>query len=205
MRPRRAWSTSASQVSGPAPITTKVTLCASCHAELPFKATRCPSCGAPRDEPKDPLATTVPAASVASAVGTAAGFRFGIGFALGALAIAALVWLGVSALQGGNGSIAFGSPTASVFNGSGSTTSEPVRLVGVVDVEWSARPSSTAACRIRAVLRIAARPSDHEVLAEQVSITEATGTHVLYGLVDNDYVIEVDSTCDWTFRLKPRS
>ena len=129
MRPRRAWSKSASQVGGPASITTKVTLCAVCHAELPFKAQRCPSCGAPRTELKHApvqIASALraaaaidapPTAPTPPAVGTATGFRFGIGFALGALMIAAVAWLAL----------------------------------------------------------------------------------------DNDYVIDVDSTCDWTFRLKPRS
>ena len=187
---------------GPSPVTTKVTLCASCSAELPFKAQHCPSCGAAREEEKVAPAAAPP---TAPAVGTAAGFRFRLGFAAGALIIAALAWLGFNALQGADGGITFGSPMASTFEGSGSATSEPVRLGGEIDVDWTARPNSPAGCRMRAVLQVASNPNEREVLVDGETITEATGTHVLYGLIDNDYVIDVASNCDWSFRLKPRS
>jgi hypothetical protein len=42
------------------------------------------------------------------------------------------------------------------------------------------------------------------VLVDGETITEAIGTQVLHGLIDNDYVIDVASDCDWSFRLMPR-
>jgi hypothetical protein len=67
-----------------------------------------------------------------------AGFRFGNRFALGNPVIAALAWLAINFLLGADGSITFGSPVASTSNGSGSATSEPVRLGGKIDVDWTA-------------------------------------------------------------------
>jgi len=204
-------------VSGPAPITTKVTLCAICQAELPFKALKCPSCGAPRTELNRPPAPIVsalqaaaavdapPTAPASPAVGTSAGFRFGVGFALGALVIAALAWLAFNALQGTGGGISLGSPIVSTFSGSGSATSEVVHLSGEIDVDWTTRPIGPAACRIRAVLQVALKPTELQVLVDGEIITEATGTQATGRLIDNDYLIDVDSTCGWTFRLKPRS
>jgi hypothetical protein len=207
-------------VSGPAPITTKVTLCASCHAELPFKAVRCPTCGAPRTELRRTLVPIVSALQAAAAVdapptvpappavGTSAGFRFGIGFALGALVIAALAWLAINAAQGAGGDIAFdisiGSPTVVTFSGSGSATSGPFRLRGDVDVDWTARPGSPAGCRMRAVLRVASTPSEYQVLVDGETLTETSRTQGLQALIDNDYVIDVASDCAWSFRFKPR-
>lgn len=211
-------------MSGPAPITTKVTLCAICHAELPFKALRCPSCGAPRTELKRAPAhigsaieaaaaidasPTAPTAPAPPAVGTATGFRFGIGFALGALVIAAVAWLAINAAQGKGGDIAFdlsiGSPTVVRFSGSDTATSVPFRLRGDVDVEWTARPSSTTGCQMRAVLRAASTPSEYQVLVDGETLTETSRTQALLALIDNDYVIDVASNCDWSFRFKPRS
>jgi len=218
VRPRRAWSKSSSQVSGPAPITTKVTLCAICHAELPFKALKCPSCGAPRTElkrPPAPIASALQAAEAldpqpttrsAPAVGTASGFRFGIGFTLGALVILAVAWLAINAAQGPAGDLAFeltpGSPTVATFNGSGSAMSEPFRLLGDVEVEWTARPASSTGCHMRAVLHVATTPTEDEVLIDGETLTPTSRTQTLEALIDNDYVIEVASDCDWSFRFK---
>jgi hypothetical protein len=205
-------------VSGPAPITTKVTLCAICHAELPFKALKCPSCGAPRTEQRRPPAPITSALQAAEAfdaqsttrpsptVGTASGFRFGIGFAVGALVIVAIAWLAIKAVQDPPGDISFdlilGSPTVATFSGSGSATSEPVRLHGDVDLDWTARPSSSKGCRMRAVLHVASTPTGYQVLVDGETLTETRRTQVLQALIDNDYVIEVASDCDWSFRFK---
>lgn len=220
MRPRRAWSKSASQVSGPAPITTKVTLCAVCHAELPFKALRCPSCGAPRTEQKrtpPPIVSALqaaagvddsPTAPAPPAVGTATGFRFGIGFALGALVIVALAWLVINAAQGEGGVIAFdlsiGQPTVATFSGSDSATSVPFRLRGDVDIDWTARPASPDGCRMRAELRVASTPSEYQVLVDGETLTETSRTQSLQALIANDYVVDVASNCEWSFRFTHR-
>ncbi len=202
---------------GPAPITTKVTLCAICQADLPFKALKCPSCGAPRTERKRPPAPIVsalqaaaaigepPSAQAAPTVGTSAGFRFGIGFALGALVIVAIAWLAINAAQGPVGDIVFdlvpGSPTVATFSGSGSAMSEPFRLRGDVDVDWTARPGSSAGCRMRAVLHVASTPTEYQVLIDGETLTDTSRTQVLKALIDNDYVIDVASDCDWSFRF----
>lgn len=218
MRPRRAWSIRASQVSGPAPITTKVTLCAICQAELPFKAQKCPSCGAARTELKRPPVAIVSPLQAAAAiddqsngrsapvVGTATGIRFGIGFALGALVIVGLAWLAINAAQGAGGVIAFdlkiGSPTVATFNGSGPATSEPFRLGGDVDVEWTVSPNDPNGCRIRAILRVASNPSEYQVLVDGNTATQTSGTQAIDHMIDNQYLIDVDSTCSWSFRVK---
>ncbi len=216
MRPRRAWSKLPSRVKGPSPITTRITLCTSCSAELPFKAEHCPSCGAARPDlnrvpgsagPAAPPPATVGAPS-ALAVGTSAGFRFGIGFALGALVIVALAWLAINAAQGKGGDISFdlviGSPTVTTFSGSDSATSTLFRLRGDVDVDWTARPGSPDGCRMRAVLRVASTPSEYQVLVDGETLTETSRTQSLQALIANDYVIDVASTCEWSFRFTHR-
>jgi hypothetical protein len=207
-------------VGGPAPITTRVTLCAICQADLPFKALKCPSCGAPRTERKRPPAPIVsalqaaaaigepPSAQAARTVGTSAGFRFGIGFALGALVIVAIAWLAINAAQGELGDISdlnIGLPAVVTFSGSGSATSEPFRLRGDVDVDWTARPRASTGCRMRAVLHVASTPTEYQALIDGETLTETSRTQALKALIDNDYVIDVDSTCDWSFRFKSQS
>ena len=138
-------------------------------------------------------------------MGTSAGFRFGIGFALGALVIAALAWLAFNAVQAADDGITLFPPVVSTFSGSGSATSEVVHLGGAVDVDWTARPIGPAACQIRAVLHVASKPTELQVLVDGETTTEATGTHATGRLIDNDYVIDVASDCAWSFRLKTRS
>jgi hypothetical protein len=144
----------------------------------------------------------------APAVGTATGFRFGIGFALGALVIVALAWLAINAAQGKGGDISFdliiGSPTVATFSGSDSATSIPFRLRGDVDVDWTARPASPDGCRMRAVLRVASTPSEYQVLVDGETLTETSRTQGLQALIANDYVIDVASNCDWSFRFTHR-
>lgn len=141
-------------------------------------------------------------------VGSATGFRFGIGFALGALVIVAVAWLAINAAQGTHSDISFGliigSPTVATFAGSGSATSVPFRLRGDVDVDWNARPGSSAGCRMRAVLQVATTPSEYQVLIDGETLTETSRTQVLKALIDSDYVIDVASDCNWSFRLTHR-
>ena len=192
---------STSRVAGPSPVTTRLNLCASCAATLPPKAQKCPACGASRVD--DAVESVAPAPAPAQ-LGVGTGFRFGMGFAVGAVLIAALAWLGINTFLGSGGLPGFGSPVASTFSGTGSAKSESVHLAGDVNVLWMSRPSSAAACGHRALIRVASRPDDHEVIVDQRVLSETSGTHVLYGLVEADYLIEVDSTCEWSFRLRPR-
>jgi hypothetical protein len=52
---------------------------------------------------------------------------------------------------------------------------------------------------------VASTPTELQVLVDGETTTEATGSHATGRLMDNDYVIDVASDCDWSFRLKPRS
>ena len=144
-----------------------------------------------------------------SPVGATSGFRFGLGFALGALVIAAAAWLVIIVLRSPGGEVSLdlnlGSPPSAVFSGSGSAMSEPFHLGGDVDVDWTARPIDLATCRMRAVLRVDTRRSEYQVLIDGETATEVTRTQSLAKLISNNYVIEVDSTCDWSFRFKSRS
>jgi hypothetical protein len=194
-------SKSVEPVAGPSPVSTRLNLCASCAATLPPRAKKCPSCGAPIVD--DAVAAVAPAPTPAS-LNVATGFKFGIGFAVGVVLIVALAWLGVSTILGSGGLPAFGSPAAA-FSGTGSATSEFVHLAGDVEVSWMMRPTLAASCAHRAVIRVALRPGDEELIVDRQVLSETSGTHVLYGLIDSDYVIAVDSSCEWSFRLKPRS
>ena len=195
---------SVARVAGPSPVSTRLNLCASCAATLPPRAKQCPSCGAPIvDDAVASVASVAPAPTPAP-LNVAAGFKFGIGFAVGAVLIVALAWLGVSTFLGSGGLPAFGSPAAT-FSGTGSATSESVHLAGDVEVSWMMRPTLAAGCAHRAVIRVASRPGDEEVIVDKQVLSETSGTHVLYGLIESDYVFAVDSTCEWSFRLKPRS
>ena len=144
-----------------------------------------------------------------SPVGTTSGFRFGLGFALGALVILAAAWLALLVLRNPGGEVSLdlnlGSQPSAVFSGSGSATSEPFHLGGNVDVDWTARPIESTGCRMRAVLRVDTRGSEYQVLVDGETAMEVNRTQSLDKLVSNNYVIEVDSTCDWSFSFKSRS
>lgn len=190
-----------SRVAGPSPVTTRLTLCASCAATLPPKAKRCPTCGASRPGEPEPA---VVSPALTFGLGVTTGFKFGAGLAIGAVVVAALAWLGTTWLLGPAQNLTLGSPEASMFSGTGSATSEVVHLTGTVDVAWTAGPGSASECRHRALIHGASRPNDAEVIVDRDVLSDTSGAHVLYGLVDTDYVIDVDSSCQWTFRFKPR-
>lgn len=57
---------------------------------------------------------------------------------------------------------------------------------------------------MRAVLRVASTPNEYQVLVDGETLTETSRTQSLQALIDNDYVIDVASDCDWSFRFKHR-
>jgi len=141
-------------------------------------------------------------------IGFASGFKFGVGLALGGLVVGTVVTLVTIVLTGAVISSflsGLGSSGASTFNGTGTAMSQPVQLHGDVDVTWTAAPASSGECRHWAAVYVPDRPIDREVLVETQVSSASSGTHVIYGLAPSQYVLDVKSTCAWTFKLTPRS
>ena len=178
--------------------------CSDCGARLPLDARFCPSCGAAyglaaAKQSEVRLNTTV-----------GAGFRFGMGFFLAAAvfsiiaSVVSLLLLGafVSAITG---SIAgLGSTGSSSFDGSGNAKSTPFHLNGDVEVAWTATAPGSAACRHRGALTRADRPIASEIVVDLTVTTQQAGNYTAVGLPEAEYILDIGSTCGWTFRLTPR-
>lgn len=190
------------RVAGPSPLTTRLTLCASCSAELPFEARFCPSCGASRS---GSIAEPQGSSDLRMSIGVASGFKFGVGFALGGLAVGAVAWLLSLFILNVASGLLSGSTGASTFSGTGTARSQAVQLEGDVDVSWTANAVSAEECRHRAAIYFEGRPNDREVVVDQQVSKAASEVHVLYGLAASQYILDVESTCEWSFRFKPRS
>lgn len=196
------------RVAGPAP---PLPRCADCGERLPTDAKFCPACGVAIGVAIAPLATH---RSTRVSLGFISGVKFGAGFVIGAgLVGLAASLLGLVLAASLIGAMLSGLTKGSAdlitdphrFDGTGAATSVPIRLSGTVDVEWSANTTSTEGCWHRAAVTREDRAINSETVVDQ-QITQATsGTYVLRGLPDARYLIDVGSTCSWSFRLKPRS
>lgn len=190
------------RVAGPSPLTTRHTLCASCSAEMPFGAKFCPSCGASRS---GSIAVSEEQSNLRVSISIASGFKFGVGFALGGLVVGVVAWLLSLFILNATSGLLSGSTGASIFNGTGAARSQAVQLEGDVDVSWTADAPSAEDCRHRAAIHFDGRPNDREVVVDQQVSKAASGVYVLYGLAASQYILDVESTCQWSFRFKPRS
>lgn len=192
--------------TGPSPKTTRLVKCGDCGGPMSADDRFCPSCGTAYGEA--PTGRSASRAEIRVSIGIATGFRFGVGLALGALvvwAVATLIALILAGAAVRTVVSGFEATGASTFSGTGPAVSQPVQLRGIVDVIWTAAPTSAGPCRHQAAIYADGRPNTREVLVDRDVSSESTGTHVLYGLVSSEYVVDVKSTCSWTFRFKPRS
>lgn len=186
------------RVPGPAAPTPR---CGECGDRIPADARFCQSCGAAYAlESARPIDTRV-------SFGVGSGFRFGVGFLLAAALfgvisfIASIVVAGtlVGALFAGITGLT--STGASTFQGFGHALSQPFRLSGDIEIAWSASDPDGGGCQINAVAFRADRTIAREVFLDLAVTTQESGTYALRGLIDADYVIQVDSDCSWTFRV----
>ncbi len=186
------------RVAGPAPADAK---CGECGARIPSGARFCAMCGAAYQ-------FAIPTTKAGPSIGFREGFTFGLGFSIaGAIVglIGALLYLLVIAsLLSGIVNAFRGTTGAMTFSGTGDRFSDPFRLTGNVDVEWSAAPSG-GPCSHAASIYLETRPVAREVIVERDLMAEESGTHTLRGLANGRYVITVESDCNWSFRLVPRS
>ena len=142
--------------------------------------------------------------------GVGAGFRFGIGFFLAAALFSVIASLVSLLLVGAfvnaiTTSVAgLGSTGSSSFDGSGNAKSMPFHLKGDVEVAWTATAPGSAACRHRGALTRADRPIASEIVVDLAITTEQSGTYTAVGLPEADYILDIGSTCGWTFRLTPK-
>lgn len=193
------------RVAGPA---APIPRCSDCGAPMPTNANFCPSCGAAYGF------QATKSREITVSVGFGSGLKFGVGFALGAALVGLVGWLiGILIVASVIGSFLSGLMSGSAnlmtdphrFEGTGQATSEPLRLAGTIDVEWTANTPSSQGCWHRAAVTREDRAINSEIVVDQ-QITQATsGTYVLRGLPDARYLIDVGSTCTWSFRLQPRS
>jgi hypothetical protein len=146
-------------------------------------------------------------AEVAMRLGVASGFRFGVGFLLAAALFGAISFL-ISLVVAGSlfalllgGVTSLGATGASTFEGSGTARSEPFRLSGEVEVTWQATTTSSSPCHLRALVVLQAATPARELIADADVATTDSGRYLLRGLREADYVIDVDSDCQWSFRL----
>lgn len=174
--------------------------CGDCGERIPAAARFCPSCGAANGDQARPEANRV-------TIGVGSGFRFGVGFFLAAGLFGVISFI-VSLFLAGTlvGALIAGlagltTTGASTFQGSGEALSEPFRLSGDVEIAWTATDADGGGCRIKAVAYRADRTIAREVFLDRAVATEERGTYTLRGLIDADYVIDVDSDCAWTFRV----
>lgn len=177
--------------------------CSDCGAPVSPDASFCSGCGAAFGG----LATRPTEVRVNTGIG--AGFRFGIGFFLAAVvfsivaSILSILLAGafITALTSGiQGAVSTGS---SRFEGSGNARSAPFHLAGNVDLTWTAEPTPTGPCRHLAALTRSDRPIASETIVDQAVSASSSATHRAIGLPEADYVIDVVSTCGWTFRVTP--
>jgi hypothetical protein len=194
------------RVAGPA---APLPRCSDCGARMPTDAKFCPSCGAAfgfaSERPRD----------IKVSVGFGSGLKFGFGFPIGAAVVGFIAWLiGVvvftsmlaAFLSGLGGTAATVMADPHRFAGSGQATSEPIRLAGTVDVEWTADiATSGQACWHRAAVNREDRAINSEIVVDQQVTQGTSGTYTLRGLPDARYLIEVETTCSWSFRLLPRT
>lgn len=187
------------RVAGPAPPPMR---CPECGARRVVDAKFCPECGTAFSSVAD-RPTTV---RVDSGIG--AGFRFGIGFFLAAAIFALISWfislLLVGAFVGALASGISGLNTigAQRFDGTGNSTSSPFRLSGTIEVAWRANPTSSEPCWHAAIFTRPDRPGWSEILVNEPALSAAkSGTYAAVGLPAADYVLDVSTTCSWSFRL----
>lgn len=142
-------------------------------------------------------------------LGVASGFRFGVGFLLAAALFGVISFL-ISLVVAGSlfalllgGVTNLGSTGASTFDGSGTMRSEPFRLSGDVEVSWEASTISPSGCHLRAQVELDAATPARELIADVDIATSDSGRYLLRGLREADYLIDVDSDCQWSFRLAP--
>ena len=178
--------------------------CRECGEVLPADARFCAACGASQSP------SAVKPGEVPVRLGVASGFRFGVGFLLAAALFGVVSFL-VSLVVAGSlfalllgGVTSLGSTGASTFEGSGTTRSEPFRLSGDVEVTWQATTISPAGCHLRAHVALDATTPARELVADLDVATAESGTYLLRGLREADYLIDVDSDCHWSFRLSRR-
>lgn len=188
------------RVAGPAPPRMR---CPECGARRAVDANFCPECGIAF------AAVTDRPAKVRVDAGVGAGFRFGIGFFLAAAVFSVIASI-VSILLAGafvgaiTASISgLGSTGSSSFAGSGEAKSAPVHLKGDVQVAWTATAPGSGTCGHRAALSRADRPIASEIVVDQTVTTPQSGTYNAVGLPEADYVLDIRSSCGWTFRLTP--
>lgn len=168
---------------------------------MPPDARFCATCGAAAS------AASARADESRVAIGVGSGFRFGVGFFLAAALFGVISFI-VSILVAGTlvgalfaGITGLTSTGASTFQGSGDALSEPFRLSGDIEIAWTAVDPDGGGCQIRAVAYRADRTIAREALLDLAVTAPESGTYVLRGLIDADYIIEVDSDCAWTFRV----
>lgn len=134
--------------------------------------------------------------------------KMGFGFALGMLLFwvmlgaIALVAIGLAA---GALTWPFAGPAGQRFEGRGSAESTPIELGGPTRVEWTAGPTSPAACPLNADLR---READRTTVALLVSTSipyasPPVGNTIELSLPAGRYVVRVESGCEWSFRFVP--
>ena len=190
------------RVGGPAPPARR---CPDCGTTLPPEARFCPTCGTAFGA----VAPRPAELRVNTTVG--AGFRFGIGFFIAA-AVFAIAWTLVSLILFGallgaltSGLSGLTSTGAQRFEGTGDQTSTPFRLSGSTEVTWQASPTGAEACRHRAALSKADRPTSSEVVVDATLTAAESGTYTAVGLPAADYVLGVASTCRWSFRFSTKT
>jgi hypothetical protein len=190
------------RVAGPAPAPQR---CAECSARRPADARFCPDCGTAYG----PVAARP--TRVRADTGVGAGFRFGIGFFLAAAvfsvvaSIVSLLLVGAFAAAITESISGLGSSGSSTFAGAGDAKSAPFHLKGDVKVAWTATATGSGSCGHRADLTRADRPIASEIVVNQSISTPQSGAYKAVGLPEADYVLNVGSTCSWTFRLTPET
>jgi hypothetical protein len=93
---------------------------------------------------------------------------------------------------------------ASTFSGTGSEVSVPLDLGGDINVAWEARPASSPECDHYAEIHLADRSATRDIVVTEHITVPSAGSRLVAALPRDRYVIDVRSTCDWSFRLDPR-
>ena len=129
------------------------------------------------------------------------GFGIALGMLLFGLLAAGVIALAI-ALATGAVTWPFADP-AQRFEGRGPAESVPLTLEGQISIEWSASPTSPAACRFGGWLVTQNDPSfSIEIAATMVDRAQASGVPRSIQLARrSDYVIEIESDCAWTVRV----
>ena len=89
------------------------------------------------------------------------------------------------------------------FEGVGPADSEPIALEGEYLVEWTAKPTSPQACRIRAsIIGQKAPRAEIDLLNLPIEATlEPTAGRLTITVAAASYTIHVESGCSWSIRL----